>query len=395
MKILAITGNRSDYDLMSPLYRYLHADPDMNLQLLVSGAHLSSLYGYTIDAIRKDGFSILCQIETITTADDKKSRLNSASLLLQHSIDPVNQFNPDLILYVGDREEVIVGSLLSCYLEIPSMHFWSGDHASDGNTDNAIRHAAAKLASLHMVSLPQHKDRLIAMGESADRIHYVGSMALDNFVQHQAHSKPDLRKMLSTEFDDFALVIYHPLPAERDTYFQSYANLLDALIEKNIYAFINAPNTDPGNHAGLKIIDHYKQYKNFVYTKNLPRDLFLSIYKNASFIIGNSSSGIVESASIPIPAINVGQRQRGRFAAENVIFCGTSKADITTAVEKATTSEFLNSIKWIKNPYGDGHSAVRAYQFIKKLNFQKYTYKNEDPLFLFNKFLHSNREKIF
>src|SRR3990167_9482880 len=238
MKILSLTGNRSDYDLLSPLYNYLHADPDIDFKLLVSGAHLSEVYGHSLQTIKQDGYPILHQIETITHADEKKSRLKSASVLLQESIDIVSQFDPDLIMYVGDREEVIVGALLGCYLEIPTMHFWSGDHASDGNTDNAIRHAASKLSTLHMVSLPQHQDRLKAMGESAKRIHYVGSIALDNFLNHTPCKKNEIKKQLSIQhgFDDFSLVIYHPLPAERDIYFESFSNILDVLIDKNISA---------------------------------------------------------------------------------------------------------------------------------------------------------------
>lgn len=382
MKIVAMTGNRSDYDLMSPLYQYLHSDPGIDFRLLVSGAHLSQKYGYSIQMIREDGYPILKEIETLVQSDSKSSRLKSANLLLQQAIDVVADFDPDLIIYVGDREEVIIGAMIGCYLEIPTMHFWSGDHACDGNTDNAIRHAASKLSTLHMVSLPQHRDRLIAMGESPERIYYIGSMALDYFVKHRPVEKNDIIKTLSIKagFEHFALVIYHPLPAERDIYFESYANLLEALIEQNIYAFINAPNTDPGNYDGLKVANHYQRDPHFLYTKHLPRDLFLSIYKKALFIIGNSSSGIVESASIPIPAINVGQRQKGRFCANNVVFCGTGKEEIVSAIKQATSFEFLKSIKNIKNPYGDGKSAEQAYRIIKNLNFCQFTYKNEDPL---------------
>jgi UDP-N-acetylglucosamine 2-epimerase (non-hydrolysing)/GDP/UDP-N,N'-diacetylbacillosamine 2-epimerase (hydrolysing) len=382
MKILTITGNRSDYDLISPLLKYLHADPEITLKLLVSGSHLSKMYGYSVAAIREDGFDILCEIESLIASDSKQSRLKSMSLLLQGSIDLVSNFNPDLIIYVGDREEVMVGALLGCYLEKTTLHFWSGDHATDGNTDNAIRHAASKLSSIHMVSLPEHGNRLMSLGEKKNRIFYIGSIALDNFKQHVPLSIGKIKEKLNVkkEFDEFALVIFHPLPSEREEYFESFTRLLEALVSCNISAFINAPNSDPGNHAGLDAINQYRKHSNFLFTKNLPRDLFLSIYKNAKFIIGNSSSGIVESASIPIPAINVGGRQKGRFSAQNVIFCDTGLADIKSAIEKACSKEFLASIREIKNPYGDGKSAEKAYQIIKNLDLKKFIYKTEDPL---------------
>jgi UDP-hydrolysing UDP-N-acetyl-D-glucosamine 2-epimerase len=388
MKILALTGNRSDYDLLSPLYRLLHKDPQIELKLVVSGGHLAKNYGYSVQAIKEDGYSILCEIESLIQSDSKQSRLKSVSLVLQSSIDMVAHFDPDLILYVGDREEVIVGGLLGCYLEKPTMHFWSGDHASDGNTDNAIRHATSKLSSIHMVSLPQHRERLIKMGESPERIFYVGSIALDNFKQHMPIAPSLIKKTLNapSSFDnEYALVIYHPLPAERALYAESLKHILDALLEQKIPAFINAPNTDPGNHLGLALLERYKDHPNFIYTKNLARDVFLSIYKNAKFIIGNSSSGIVEAASIPIPAINVGERQKGRFAESNVLFCGLQQEDIRLAIQKACSDDFLRSIKSIKNPYGDGQSAQRAYDIIKHVKLQQFVYKNEDPLILSNK----------
>jgi len=387
MKILALTGNRSDYDLMSPLYRLLHQDPTIKLNLLVSGAHLAKTYGYSITSIKEDNYSILCEIESLIHSDSKQSRLKSASILLQSSIDIVAHFDPDLIIYVGDREDVIVGGLLGCYLEKPTMHFWSGDHASDGNTDNAIRHATSKLSSIHMVSLPQHRDRLIKMGESPDRIFYIGSIALDNFSKHVPISKDEIKKQFNVENNfqnEYALVIYHPLPTEREIYGETFKNILEVLQENNIPAFINSPNTDPGNYPGLNVIDSYAKNPNFVSTKNIPRDLFLSIYKNAKFIIGNSSSGIVEAASIPIPAINVGERQKGRFAESNVIFCSLKRNEINHAVKKACSENFLNAIKEIKNPYGDGQSAERAYHLIKKLNLRQFSYKNEDPLTIRN-----------
>src|SRR3990167_5572356 len=133
MRILAFTGNRSDYDLVSPLFKLLKSDSAIEFKLIVSGAHLSESHGYSIRNISTDGHDILKKIESIMEFDDKKSRLHSADTVLKQSIDVVDDYDPDLIIYAGDREEVIVGSLIGCYLEKPTMHFWSGDHATDGN----------------------------------------------------------------------------------------------------------------------------------------------------------------------------------------------------------------------------------------------------------------------
>lgn len=384
MKILALTGARSDYDLLSPLFRLLHQDPQIDFKLLVASSHLSKTYGYSVNEIERDQFPILCRLESLLDSDSKQSRLKTASIFLQNSIDIVAHFAPDLLIYCGDREDVLVGGMLSNYLEIPSIHFWGGDHTGDGHTDNPVRHAASKLSSVHFVSHEQHRNRLIKLGENDSRIFFVGSIALDRFQQHSAQTKKDIRNKfnIKTGFEEFALVIYHPVNQELDQYAQHYTNLFEALKRKNICAFISAPNTDPGNKEGLAVIDKYKDDPAFCYIKNLPRDIFLSIYKNAQFIIGNSSSGILEAASIPIPAINILPREQDRFAGHNVIYCDATLNGITAAIDKASSTDFIKSIERMQNPYGDGHSAQRAYQLIKEMNFKQYLYKKEDPLLL-------------
>ncbi len=382
MKILALTAARSEYDLLSPLFKLLNQDSQIDFKLLVAGSHLSKTYGYSVKEIENDQFPILCKFETLIDSDSKQSRLKTASILLQNSIDIIANFAPDLLLYCGDREDVLLGGMLSNYLEIPSVHFWGGDHTTDGHTDNPVRHATSKLSSVHMVSHEQHRNRLIKIGEKEERIFYVGSIALDKFLQHTSCSKQEIRDKFNIKagFDEFALVIYHPVNQELNHYAQNFINLLNALKKNNICAFISAPNTDPGNKAGLEIIAQYKDDPGFCYIKNLPRDIFLSIYKNAKFIIGNSSSGILEAASVPIPAINILPREQDRLAAHNVVYCQPSFEDISDAINKVYSADFLESIKEMKNPYGDGHSAQRAYQLIKQLNFKEFLYKKEDPL---------------
>lgn len=384
MKILATTSIRADYDLMSELYQLLHADGEVDFRVLVSGGHLAKRYGYSLQQIEQDGFPILAKIETLLESDTPQAQVKTASLLMQSAVDSIAEFNPDLMLYVGDREDVIIYAMIASFLQIPAIHFWSGDHASDGNVDNLVRHAASKFANVHFVSLEQHRQRLLAIGEPAHRIHYVGNMALDRFVNQPAISQHDLlaKLNLSPDFAPYALCIFHPLPVEREAYPDNLALIIRTLLEKDISVLMSAPNTDPGNQAGFRTIEQFKSHPKVHYYQNLDRATFISLYKNAQFIIGNSSSGIVEAASIPIPAINVGLRQRDRFCGDNVIFCDAEQYAIADAIETVTSERFLQGIKNMKNPYGDGHSASTAYQLIKQLNFQDLQLKIEDPLTL-------------
>ncbi|MDX9900843.1 MAG: UDP-N-acetylglucosamine 2-epimerase [Aliarcobacter sp.] len=381
-KILAFSSIRSDYDLMSPLYRLLYEDKEIDFKIIVSGAHLSHSFGYSVDQIKKDEFDILLEIETLLSSDTGLSRVKSASLLLQNSLETIAKFNPDLMIFAGDREDVLMYAMIGGYLNIPTIHVFAGDHVEDGYIDNPIRHATSKLSTAHFVTLDEHKKRLVRMGEDSKRVFVTGNISLDKFVQFQPFSKQKLKDYfeLKDDFDNFALMIFHPITEEIDNLDIYFENILKNLAHKDINTFVSYPNVDPGNQKLLKVIDRYKENQNFIFYKNLDREFFMSIYKHARFIIGNSSSGVCEAASLKIPAINVGFRQTGRYADKNVLFCGTSFEEIGKNIDKVLSKEFLNSLANLKNSYGDGNSAIKAYEIIKNTDFKAMIAKVEDPL---------------
>ncbi len=381
-KILALTSIRSDYDLMSGLYALLHQDSDIELKLLVSGTHLSGTYGNTVEQIIQDGYPILLQIESLINSDSQKSRLKSASILLQNSIDVVAAWQPDLILYAGDREDVLIGAMLGAFLNIPGMHFFGGDHEADGHTDTVIRHATSKLSTFHVVSLEQHRQRLMKMGESSDRICVAGSIALDKFIRQSQLPAVNPASVFPPEknLTDYAMVIYHPVDAEKAQAGEHFEQLLQALKQANIPAMISYPNSDPGNYAILEKIRQYEHDPQFWFYTNLERNTFISLYKQARFLIGNSSSGILEAASLGKGVINVGLRQRGRYCLDNVIFCGNQREHIDAAIAQLLTPEFQTALTTIQNPYGNGQSCQQVLQLIKHTDFARLLKKTEDPL---------------
>lgn len=381
-KILAFTSIRSDYDLMTPLYKLLDNDKELDFKIIVSGAHLSPSFGYSINQIRQDRFDILLEIETLLSSDTGLSRVKSASLLLQNSLETIAKFNPDLMIYAGDREDVLVYAMIGGYLNIPTVHVFAGDHVEDGYIDNPIRHATSKLSTAHFVTLEEHKKRLVRMGEDSQRVFVTGNISLDKFVEFQPLEKKELKNIFKIEkgFNDFALLIFHPVTEEIKNVDMYFENILKNLEEKKINTFVSYPNVDEGNQKLLKVIERYKKNKNFIFYKNLDRNIFMSIYKHSKFIIGNSSSGICEAASLKIPAINVGMRQIGRYSDKNVIFCGTDYHEIEHAINKALSKEFLNDLITLKNSYGDGNSAIKAYDIIKTKDFKSMIAKIEDPL---------------
>lgn len=381
MKILAITSIRSEYDLMTPLFFKLNNDKDIEFKLLVGGAHNSPSFGYTRQDIKNDGFDILLEIESLIDADSKSGRLKSASVLLISSIDVVKAFNPDLIIYAGDREEVMIGALLGGYLGIPTLHLYGGDHAADGHIDNPIRHAVSKLSTCHFVSTEEHKKRLLNLKEPEHRIFNIGSISLDKFRLIAA--KEGIVKEVSQRVisKPAALVIYHPIQDEIADAPQIVRAILISLVKFGYHCFVGLPNTDPGNSEIRNVIHTFaSECEDVTVYGNLGREDFVSLFKTSSLIVGNSSAGLLEAASIPIPCINVGARQRGRSCGSNVLFVEAECAEIEDAIRVASSESFQTQVKQVSNPYGDGHSADKAYSLIKSIDFKSMLAKKEDPL---------------
>lgn len=382
-KVLAFSGIRSDYDLLSGLYKRINNDPNFSFGLIVSGAHLSETYGYTVKQIEADNLPILAKIESLLDSNSQASRLKSAAICMQNCLHTVEAFNPDVIIYPGDREDVIVGALVGAYLGITTVHFFGGDHASDGNVDNPIRHAASKLSSLHFVSHPSHKERLLKIGEPANRIFIVGSPALDKFKNTKYISKTELLSIMGKpDWTDYALMIFHPILGYEERAGEYFEEILISMKKCGVKAFVSYPNSDPGNRTIINVIERYKQDEELCFFKNFEREMFINIMRNAKFMIGNSSAGLIESPIIPLGVVNVGSRQMGRLAANNVIFVDQGINNICAGIEMVISSKFQKKLKSVSSPFGLGDSIDKAYHLLKKLDFKMYRYKSEDPLLL-------------
>ncbi|MGI2024262.1 UDP-N-acetylglucosamine 2-epimerase (non-hydrolysing)/GDP/UDP-N,N'-diacetylbacillosamine 2-epimerase (hydrolysing) [Shewanella morhuae] len=383
MRILALTSIRSDYDLLSPLYTRLHNDIDIELKLLVGGTHNSAIHDYTIKDIHRDGFDVLLEIDSLINSDTPKSRLKSASILLLSAVDSVSAFSPDLIIYAGDREDVMIGALLGGYLSIPTLHFYGGDHASDSYIDNSIRHAVSKLSTVHFVSTAIHKARLLALKEPENRIFDIGSIALDKFKNIVPIA--DIKYIIAGKIIDkpAALVIFHPIKDEVMKAPDIVNDILMTLIKNGYHCFIGSPNSDPGNALIVSTLSRLAaQYSEITLYGNLPRDEFLNLFSACDIIVGNSSAGLLEAASIPIPCLNVGLRQKGRDCSDNVLFVDSSAEAIQAGLNEISSTDFALKMSRVINIYGDSHSAEKAHKLIKSLNFKSLLNKPEDPLYV-------------
>lgn len=396
-KVLAITYSRSEYDLLSYLYKYLSKDPCIDFRIIIGGAHLSPQYGLSINQVLADGHTVLAKFETLIDSDSDVGRIKSAAIFMIGAIESISEFSPDLLIYAGDREEVMIGAIIAGYLKIPSMHFFAGDHDRDGLIDNPIRHAASVLSAYQVVSMEEHKERLIAMGLNSERISVIGSCALDKFRKESLLTRKQIVKRIAGKsiFErPYALVIHHSLMGKEDKSIDELSNIIEVLTQKKIPIVINSPNIDPGSKKLLKLIHNNQNGENLLFINNLPRNEFVNIYRQAVLQIGNSSSGICEAASIPLPVVNVGHRMVGRKAMSNVIFCNSDKKAIAEAIDSALSKDFYNNnVRGIKNIYGDGYASERAYELIKSLNTNNFeAFRVEDPLEMVRKELLKERK---
>ncbi|AXE35825.1 UDP-N-acetylglucosamine 2-epimerase [Chromobacterium phragmitis] len=383
-KILALSSIRSDYDLMSTLYKRLTADPGMDFKLLVSGAHLSPSHGYSARHVLEDGVPLLSKVETLISGDTRSARLKTASNLLSASIDLVKDFSPDAMLIAGDREDVLVGAMIGGFLGIPTVHFFGGDHAADGHIDNPVRHATSKLASLHFVSHEEHRQRLLSLGEESSRIHVTGSLALDKFMDEPMLDRAEVASRVGAPSQAFAaswaVLIFHPIAEEEAVAADYIETACRILLERGYHVFLGAPNTDPGNHRLVDALARLDLDPRVTFYKNIPRNLFVNLLRHSALITGNSSAGLLEAPSLKMPAINLGKRQRGRLAASSVLFTDGSAQAFVSALDRVEQPEFQRGLAHLANPYGDGRSTDRVMSLLRTIDFQAFLRKAADPL---------------
>ncbi len=374
-KIIAVTGARSEYDLLYSVYKALHEHPAFEFSIIITGPHLSDSFGYTAKYINDDQFMISGMIFNLVDSNQKVGRVVSIGNQIPSLANILHHENPDIVLVAGDREESISVTMVCAFMDIPVAHFFGGDIAKDGNIDNSVRYAASKFAHIHFPTLENHRQNLLKLGEDDFRIHVVGNPALDRIIETEELSTPQVFHNLSVNnknIGKYSVLIQHPIITQVHLQAEHIRITLDSLLEiEGLHCFINYPNSD----AGFKeIVAAYEKYTNeypekFTLFKNLDRINYINLLRNSEFLIGNSSSGIVEVASLGLAAINIGERQRGRLHGDNVIFTDNDKTQIVQAIQTVLNdSEFKNKVAAKNNPYGNGNSTKKIIDVLEKID---------------------------
>ncbi len=372
-KIIAVSGARSDYDLLYSVYSKLDQNNEVDFGIIITGPNLSEKFGLTSQNIEDDKFNIVGKIFNLIDSSQKIGRIVSIGVQIPSLANLLFSEKPDIVLVAGDREESISVTMVCAYLGIPVAHFFGGDIAKDGNIDNSVRYAASKFAHIHFPTLEAHKHNLLLLGEDEWRIHVVGNPAIDRIVSTEIISKELLfsnLNVINKDINNYCVLIQHPIITQVNLQSEHIRLTLDSILESNIHCFVNYPNSDAGFEAIIVAYEEYsnKYPNNFTLFKNLDRVNYINLLRNAEFLIGNSSSGIVEVASLGLPAINVGDRQLGRIHGDNVVFVKNNKAEIMNAINHVSfNTEFKVVVKMKQNPYGDGNSTNKIVDILINL----------------------------
>jgi GDP/UDP-N,N'-diacetylbacillosamine 2-epimerase (hydrolysing) len=368
-KICIFTGTRAEYGLLKPLIDELIPEESVHLQLIITGMHLSPEFGYTFDEIDTYGIDEFEKVEILLSSDSPVGVSKAMGLGMISFAETLQRFRPDLLIGLGDRFELLSVVAAATVLSIPVAHLHGGE-LTEGAIDESFRHAITKMSHFHFASTEVYKNRIMQMGENPEYVFNVGAIGLDNLKTMDLLSKEKLEKEIGFKItENTALVTFHPVTTEPNSAQLQFSELLKALSEIDDFRVIfTKPNADASGRAIIKLIDDYVRVNpdHAISFFSMGHLKYLSVLKYVSYVIGNSSSGIIEAPSLKTLTVNIGDRQKGRVKAESIIDCNPVSKDIKTAIEKASEPELKMNLNIFKNPYeiSDGFTSKRIKEII-------------------------------
>lgn len=368
-KICIVTGTRAEYGLLYWLMKEILADADLQLQLIVTGMHLSPEFGLTHRLIEEDGFTIDARVEMLLSSDTPAGIAKSIGLGVIGFADALERLQPDLMVVLGDRYEILAAVQAALVARIPVAHIHGGE-TTEGAIDESIRHAITKMSHLHFVAAEPYLKRVIQLGEHPDTVFNVGALGIENIQRLQLLNKCQLEKSIDFVLDPlFFLVTYHPATLGSTTPGIAMQALLDALDDfPEARIVFTKPNSDADGRIIGHMIDEYAQRNTgriAVFT-SMGQLRYLSALKLADAVIGNSSSGLIEAPAVNVPTVNIGERQSGRIKADSVIDCPEDRKSIVAAINKALSAPFKEMVQQGVSLYGHGQSACSIKEHLKR-----------------------------
>ncbi len=373
IKVGVITGTRADYGLLYWLLIRLKEDSDINLDIIVTGSHLSKSHGETYKIIENDGFEITETIPILLETDQSIDIAYSTSEAIKGFSNFFEKNKLDLIIILGDRYEALAAAISSLFARIPIMHLHGGE-ITTGAYDDMIRHSITKMSTYHATSNEEHSRRVIQLGEDPKNIRNYGAPGLESLKKSKVHTKDRLSELLHFNLENFFLFTYHPETLADISTENQINNILKALDEFQDHNILfTYPNADDG---GLAIINAITNYQNnnkdrCLAVPSLGQEKYFSALFCCDLVVGNSSSGIIEAPSAGVPTVNIGERQLNRVCAKSVIHSKNNFDDIIKSITFGLSDQFRNEKSHYTNPYGDGDTSAKIVNWIKKLDLKK------------------------
>lgn len=369
-KICVVTGSRAEYGILRNLMAAIKADPELQLQVIATNQHLSKLQGETYKEIERDGFTI--DYKVYMADDEAPDNANSTAKSISRGVsgfaDAFDALHPDMLLILGDRYEMLAVASTALIYKIPIAHLHGGE-ITEGAFDDAIRHAISKMSHLHFTSTEAYRNRVIQLGEQPERVFNVGALGVENVVKNDFMSKEDIESSLNFKLTDKCfLCTYHPVTLSNMSSEVQVLNLIEALDGyKDYHIIFTYSNSDTNSQIIIKRIQEYvdKNADRCMFIPSLGQRRYFSALKHMTAVLGNSSSGIIEVPSFGIPTLDIGDRQKGRIAADSVIHCGYSVAEIKEGLDKVVNLSNSSNLSNLSNPYYKEGTCAAILQTIK------------------------------
>ena len=368
VKICVVTGSRAEFGQLLPLLRRLEQDEFFDLNLVVTGAHLSADSGNTIAEIENSNIPISARIPINGISDNSREGVAfQISEVIHKFTEYFSKNRPNLLIAIGDRYEMFGVGIAASTLLIPICHICGGSTTS-GAIDEIYRHSLTKMSSIHFTTCDVYRKRVIQLGEKPQHVYNVGSLAIENCLNVELLGKDELMRQLGMEIEKkYCVVTFHPVTLEKDSSEKELYELIDAFDEHPEYQYlITLSNVDSGGER-INVIwkEEGKKRDNFYVVSSLGMKRYLTALKYSEMMIGNSSSGTTEGPAMKIPVINIGDRQKGRVFSECTIHCVPAKEDISSAINRAATEEFKTIARKVINPFGDGSTSDQMIKILK------------------------------
>ena len=367
-KICIVTGSRAEWGLLSGLARKITDDPELELQIIATNMHLSPEFGLTYREIERQGFRINRKVEMLLSSDTANATGKSVGLATIGFSDAYEDLAPDMLLVLGDRYEILAAVTAALFYKIPVAHLHGGE-VTEGAYDDAIRHAITKMSHLHFTSTEEYRRRVIQLGEQPERVFHVGAIGIDNIRHIALLDKKVLEEQLDFPFDrKTVLVTYHPETLDAIPVEEQFRNLLEALDDRqDIRILFTLPNSDTGGRIIIRMIEEFvarNKQRVRAYT-SLGQLRYLSALQFVAAVVGNSSSGILEVPSFGKPTLDIGNRQKGRLAADSVVHCGVSGTEISEGLDRVLSDAFAKQAACTQNPYEKKDTALEIWRVLK------------------------------